>query len=67
MDEDPLKPNPQLLIKLGSIAVHVEELLSPDGHEFDKIALDGLLKDPQVKEWIEQMDKMAFLPVKRNL
>lgn len=63
---DPLTPSPQLLTKLGSIMVHVEELLSPHGHHFDRVALDDLLKDPQVKEWRRQMDSMALLPVKRN-
>lgn len=34
---DALKPSPMLLCLLGSIVVHAEELLSPDGHAFDKI------------------------------
>lgn len=62
---DPLKPSIQLLIKLGSIIVHQEELLSPGGHEYDKHALETVRNDPEVIEWIEQMTKMAFLPVKR--
>jgi hypothetical protein len=53
-----------LAMKLGSIAVHAEELLSPDGHEFDKVALDNLLQDPEVKSWIEAMGPM--LPRKRK-
>lgn len=61
---DPLKPPVSLLVKLGSIAVHCEELLSPGGHAFDKTALDGLLNDKEVKEWIKRMG--AFMPVKRN-
>ena len=62
---DCLKPELAILVKLGSIAVHVEELLSPQGHEFDKTALEQLLNDPEVQEWIEQMTSMALLPVKR--
>lgn len=62
---NPLKPSPSLLVKLGSIAVHVEELASPTGHHFDKIALASLLNDPEVKDWIAQMNAMAMLPVKR--
>lgn len=54
-----------LLVKLGSIAVHAEEMMSPKGHEFDKAALDTLLEDPEVKEWLEAMDRLAFLPKKR--
>lgn len=60
--------NPTLgvLIKLGSIAVHADELLSPDGHIFDKSAIQSLLNDPEVKEWIAAGTKLAFLPVKRK-
>lgn len=63
---DPLKPSITLLVKIGSIAVHIDEILSPDGHIFDRHALESLQADPEVKEWIEQMTQMAFLPVKRN-
>jgi len=62
---DPLKPSPGLLSKLGSIAVHVDEFLSPSGHAFDRIALKSLLDDAEVREWIKQMDSMAMLPKKR--
>jgi hypothetical protein len=62
---DPLKPSPTLLIKLGSMGVHYEEMLSRKGHEFDKHALDTLTNDAEVREWFSSMDKMAFLPRKR--
>ena len=61
---NPLKPSLTLLMKLGSIAVHADEFLSSDGHEFDKAALDSLLQDPKVKEWIMKMGPM--LPRKQN-
>ena len=63
--DDPLKPAPTLLIKLGSIVVHYEEMLAPGGHPLDKQALNTLNSDPEVREWFEAMDKMAFLPKKR--
>lgn len=63
MKTDPLKPSLGLLVKLGSIAVHCEEMLSPTGHGFDKIATEQLLNDDEVKKWIEAMG--AFMPVKR--
>ena len=63
---DPLKPAPALLCKLGSIARHAQELTSPGGHEFDRIAMDELLKDPSVAEWLAGMDAMALLPVMRK-
>ena len=62
---DPLKPSATLLIKLGSMVVHYEEMTSPKGHQFDKHALDTLTNDAEVKAWFAEMNKMAFLPVKR--
>jgi hypothetical protein len=60
-----LQPSVALLVKLGSIAVHAEELLSPQGHQFDRAALQTLFEDQEVKAWIAQMTEMAMLPVKR--
>lgn len=58
-------PTATLMVKLGSIAVHVEEMLSPQGHAFDKIALEQLLKDREVTEWLMAMDAVALIPKKR--
>lgn len=64
---DPMRPSPTLLCKLGSIAVHADELANPrTGHYFDKKALDTLLEDAEVSEWMAAMRKMAMLPVKRG-
>ena len=64
---DPFTPTVSLLIKLGSIAVHTDELLGPGGEPaFDKPAIQTLLEDPEVKEWIDIMTKQAYLPVKRS-
>lgn len=54
-----------LRIKLGSLIVHCEELLSPSGHEFDKHAIWTLLQDPDVVAFKEETAKMGVLPVKR--
>lgn len=62
----PLTPTPALLCKLGSIVVHADEMLSADGHHFDKIALQQLIADPEVAEWIKAMNAMAMVPVKRR-
>jgi len=56
-------PSLALLAKLGSIAVHAEEFLSPKGHEFDVAALNNLLRDPEVVEWMSAMGPL--LPRKR--
>lgn len=63
---DKLKPNPALLIKLGSIIVHFDEFLGPGSHELDLMAARSLMSDPEVKQWLEDMTKDAFLPVKRS-
>ncbi len=62
---DVLHPSASLLCKLGSIAVHVEEMLSPDGHAFDKTAIDGLLADAEVRDWLDRMAALALVPERR--
>lgn len=59
-------PGLKLLVKLGSIAVHTEEYLSPGGHPFDREALKALLADPEVIAWRKEMDAAGLLPVKRK-
>jgi hypothetical protein len=63
---DPLKPSAALLCKLGSVIVHCDEMTSADGHHFDRVAMQNLLADSDVKEWLDAMGRMAFLPVKRK-
>lgn len=63
---NPLEPSTSLLVKLGSIAVHTQELMAPGRHEYDISALGTLFQDADVIEWIASMDKMAFLPKKRS-
>lgn len=60
---NPLTPSLALLCKLGSIVVHAEELISPNGHIVDRGAIEGLLSDVDVQAWIADMGPM--LPVKR--
>lgn len=60
---DPLKPELSVLCKLASIAAHVEEMLSAKGHAYDRIALQQLLDDAEVKSWMKQMG--PYVPVKR--
>jgi len=62
---DTLKPSVGLLVKLGSLIVHYQELNSRGGHEFDKSAIDTLENDPEVRSWLDHMTKVGFLPLKR--
>lgn len=64
--DDPFKPSVALLVKLGSIATHADEMISSGGHAFDKIALEQGIADPEVKAWIAKMTEMGMMPVKRN-
>jgi len=61
----PLSPPPTVLVKLGSIAVHTEEMLGPNGHAFDVGAIHHLLQDPEILAWRKEMDALALLPVQR--
>lgn len=59
-------PPLSLIVKLGSIARHAQELLTPDRHSFDAEAMDALLGDPEVVDWMAEADDLALLPVLRS-
>ena len=61
-----LSPTNSLLCKLASVAVHADEMLSDGGHEFDRAALLSALSDPEVRDWIAAMTKLALAPQKRS-
>jgi len=67
-----MNPSAQLLVKLGSLIVHQEEmadsLANKDLHaaDFDASAVKACREDPEVVEWLAEMNKMALLPVKRS-
>ena len=62
---DPFKPSVGLLAKLGSIVQHLDEASSPNGHDFDWIAIRSLLADREVTTWLDRMHDQGLLPVKR--
>lgn len=55
-----------LNVKLASIVVHIEEYFSPNGHPFDKVAIESLLNDAEIKQFIGQMQMKGLLPEKRK-
>lgn len=65
MAVDPLKPGVGLLCKLGSIAVHAKELSGPGRHAFDAAALQTVLGDREVVEWLTAMGALALVPKER--
>lgn len=57
-----------LLAKLGSLAVHIDELWSyqpPMSETADVLAIRTLLEDPEVIEWLNSMRPLGLLPIKR--
>lgn len=62
----PLSPDVRTLAKIGSLLVHVQEAMEEGGHWFDVAAVKSLLNEPDVREWIVAMDKLALLPKKRS-
>lgn len=53
-----------LVTKLASIVVHADEWTDPArAHTFDRMALRGLVEDPEVREWVERLGPLA--PAKR--
>lgn len=63
---DPFHPETNVLIKLGSALVHYMEYFSLGGDEIDRDSAERLLEDPELTEWLLEMDKMALLPKWRN-
>ena len=62
---NPLKPSAAILSKLGSVVVHCEEMLSVNGHAFDRHAIAGILSDAELQAWLKQMHMLCLLPLKR--
>ena len=62
---DPLHPASSVLCKLGSIIVHMQEYQSLGGHRFDVLALEALLEDAEVLEWLRAMNALGLVPVRR--
>lgn len=60
-----LTPTPALLAKLGSIMQHFNEGTSETGHAFDIETIKALIADPEVVEWLAEMDGLALLPKRR--
>jgi len=54
-----------LFVKLASIAVHAEELISDNGHIVDRSALQTLLSDKEVREMFDNEEYKPLLPLKR--
>lgn len=65
LDGPPLLLSIGLAIKLGKFITHVDEYLSPGGHEFDRAEIQQMLTDPEIRDWLSKFPKV-LLPVKRS-
>lgn len=67
-----LRPTNIQLIKLGSLAVHVEELLEMQDSgdaaaaQFDIAAMRSLIADPDIRAILDDPASKVFLPVRRS-
>ena len=55
-----------LFASLGSLAVHVDEALSPDGHRFDALAMQGITAQPNVQQFVGALQAQGLVPEKRT-
>lgn len=60
-----IQPSKEVLIKLGSLVVHIEEYLSEKSSEYDKITIQALLADQDLQDWVSKLDELALVPKKR--
>jgi hypothetical protein len=58
-------PSPAVAVALASVAVHAEEALGSGGHKFDVTAIQGLLSQQDVQDYLARLDGLALLPVPR--
>lgn len=61
-----LQPGTALIAKVASILVHVEEGSSKGGHHWDWVAVQNLIADAEVQEWLKALGAMSLVPVKRG-
>jgi hypothetical protein len=54
-----------LQVKLGSIIIHIQEMLSGKGHEFDNIVILQLMNDSELLNWLNALETEGLLPLKR--
>lgn len=59
-------PNVSCAVKLASLATHVEEYLSPDGREQDRIAIESLIHDKEIQKYIAYLGSIGLAVVKRK-
>jgi hypothetical protein len=65
-NEKPLAPTKSLLVKLGSIVVHTSAMVADHGDDDDGLTLAIMIRDSEVQAWLDGMQRLALLPVKRS-
>ncbi len=65
---DCLTPSQSVLQKLALTALYCDELIDIVGRNlhFGKTELQKAIDDPELKDWLKQMDAMLLIPKKRE-
>lgn len=63
---EPLNPTLSLLSKLGSLAVYAEEMLGHEYHASERAAIQSLLEDEEVQQWLKEMHQLSLIYRKRK-
>lgn len=58
-------PNLSCAVKLASLVTHIEEYLSSNPHEYDVIAIKGILDDKEVQEYVAYLKEYGLGVMKR--
>lgn len=57
---------PEVGIALASAVIHAQERLDPGGTPEDETVFRAILTQPDVRAYLEQLDGLALLPVRRS-
>lgn len=60
------KPTEAVAIRMASALIHADEFMSPHGHEFDLEAFRRVFDDPDVSAYLQELDALALLPLRRD-
>jgi hypothetical protein len=55
-----------VVVKLGSILVHIDEGLTAEGHPFDFETIRSLLADRDIQALLKFLDRDGLLPLRRD-
>lgn len=60
------QPTPEVGMKLASLVMHADEAMSSDGRTVDIEVFKTCLKDDEVQSYLQELDALALLPLRRT-